>query len=330
MEIIKYPKRQDCHYKLTAGSSNETSINLSSDILQLICPEGLNRGVSKMITFKLFRDDYVKALCYIVGKLPLYGRARGNNVVRYSYEFFQKELKKITDFFSESCADYTVSILHKEDGRVYLRDLTCNGFNIRNFIVEDCTTMYFINSVDLQIRLKLGDVSDAERSASVYDAGVENANVVCKEKTEYAASSADKRLAVQDEILKDFIYKVVLLLSKRDGLAALEPYAEETKNGNIQLKSEGKYKLTGMFIATTLNDLLMRNKFGGKIKWFETEFKLLGKAAYLTTQWFGKGDYALMYDDFKSLVSEAYPTNFIFSQTKDGVYGLWEVVNKNK
>ena len=329
MEIIKYPKRQDCHYKLTAGSSNETSINLSSDILKLICPEGLNRGASKMITFKLFRDDYVKALCYIVGKLPLYGRARGNNVVRYSYEFFQKELKKINDFFSESCADYTVSILHKDDGRVYLRDLTCNGFNIRNFIVEDCTTMYFINLVDLQIRLKLGDISDAESSDSGY-VGNENANIICEVKTEYVVSLVDKRLAVQDKILKDFIYKVVLLLSKKDGLVALEQYAEETKNGNIQLKSEGKYKLTGMFIATTLNDLLMRNKFGGKIRWFETEFKLLGKTVYLTTQWFGNGDYALMYDDFKSLVSESYPNNFIFSQTKDGVYEFWEITNKTK
>ena len=40
MEIIKYPKRQDCHYKLTPGSSNETSINLSYDIFYFLCPDG--------------------------------------------------------------------------------------------------------------------------------------------------------------------------------------------------------------------------------------------------------------------------------------------------
>lgn len=323
MEIIKYPKRQDCHYKLTAGSSNETSINLSSDILKLVCPDGLDRGASKMITFKLFRDDYVKALCYIVGRLPLYGRARGNNVVRYSFEFFQKELQKITNFFTDSYADYTVSILRKEDGRIYLRDLTYNGFNIRNFIVEDCTTIYFINSVDLQIRLKLGDVEEPQNEVIVEPVVVSDTEA--KTEPQAITEESNQKLAVRDEVLKDFIYKVVYLLSKRDGLAAFEPYVEVKKSGNIQLKSEGKYKLTGMFIATTLNDIMARNKFGDKVRWFETEFILAGKSVYLTTQWFGSGDYALMYDDFVALVNDTYPGNFTFYQDKDGVYELREI-----
>ncbi|MEG1400768.1 hypothetical protein [Bacteroides sp.] len=328
MEIIKYPKRQDCHYKLTAGSSNETSINLSSDIMKQICPEGIDRGASKMITFKIFRDDYIKALCYIVGKLPLYGRGRGNNIVRYSYDFFQNELKKITDFFTESYADYTVSILHKEDGRVYLRDLSCNGFNIRNFIVEDCTTMYFINSVDLQIRLKLGETVVAEKSEDIDESAIDKRDMLQKEDfiEVITTPAVNKKLAVRDDILKDFIYKIVYLLSTRDGLFALEQFAEEKKSGNIQLKNSDKYKLTGMFIATTLNDILARNKFGGKVRWFEKEFTFLGKSVYLTTQWFGNGDYALMYDDFISLINDAYPNKFIFTQNNEGMYELWEIL----
>ena len=54
MEIIKYPKRQDCHYKLTAGSSNETSINLSYDILCLLFPQGIMKGETRSITFKVY------------------------------------------------------------------------------------------------------------------------------------------------------------------------------------------------------------------------------------------------------------------------------------
>lgn len=323
MEIIKYPKRQDCHYKLTAGASNETSINLSSDILKLVCPDGLERGTSKMITFKLFRDDYIKALCYIVGRLPLYGRGRGNNVVRYSYEFFQKELQKIINFFTDSYADYTVSILRKEDGRIYLRDLTYNGFNIRNFIVEDCSTMYFINSVDLQIRLKLGDIPEPQ--SVVDDDPVAEPEVEPKIEPQVAIGKVKQKLAVRDDVLKDFIYKVVYLLSKRDGLMAFEQFAEEKKSGNIQLVNKDKFKLTGMFIVTTLNDILVRNKFGVKVRWFETEFKLLSKEVYLTTQWFGSGDYALMYDDFILLVNDAYPNQFIFSQDEKGMYELWEI-----
>lgn len=326
MEIIKYPKRQDCQYKLTSGSSNETSINLSSDILKLIYSEGIKRGESKMVTFKLFRDDYIKALCYIVGKLPLYGRERGNSVVCYSYDFFQKELKKITDFFTESYADYTVSILYKEDGRVYLRDLTYNGFNIRNYIVENSTTMFFINSVDLQIRLKLGDLSINETTKDdTEEYTEENIEVI---HNEYKSNTVNnQKLAVRDDVLKDFIYKVVYLLNKRDKLNALEQFAEEKKSGNIQLKNGDKYKLTGMFISTTLSDILSRNKFSGKVRWFETEFIFLNKTAYLTTQWFGSGDYALMYEDFISLINDAYPSNFIFSQTEDGYYELWEITD---
>ncbi len=323
MEIIKYPKRQDCHYKLTTGASNETSINLSSDILKLVCPDGLDRGTSKMITFKLFRDDYIKALCYIVGRLPLYGRGRGNNVMRYSYEFFQKELQKIINFFTDSYADYTVSILRKEDGRIYLRDLTYNGFNIRNFIVEDCTTMYFINSVDLQIRLKLGSI--IAKKAPEDAVGPVEGKTLAKEPMASTLCNSHK-LAVRDNVLRDFIYKVVYLLSKRDGLAALELFAIEKKSGNIQLINGDKYKLTGMFIATTLNDILVRNKLGGCVRWFETKFNLLGKSVYLTTQWNSSGNYLLMFDDFISLIGDAYPGKFIFYRNEDDMYELWEIV----
>ena len=322
MEIIKYPKRQDCHYKLNAGASNETSINLSFEILKAICPNGVERGTSQVITFKLFRDDYIKALCYIIGRLPLYGRGRGDNVVRYSYDFFQKELKKITDFFTDSYTDYSITVLHREDGRIYLRDLTYKGFNIRTFIVEDCTILYFINSVDLQIRLKLGEViTPGDNKPDVHDNIVSNHDNV---DTQIAPQKEYKKLAIRDNILKDFIYKVIYLLSKRDNLKALEQFAEEKKI-SIQFKNGDKYKLTGMFIATTLNDILVRNKFGNKVRWFETEFFLLGKVVYLTTQWFGSGDYLLMYEDFVSLINDAYPDKFIFAQNEDGVYDLWEI-----
>ena len=323
MEIIKYPKRQDCCYKLSAGASNETSINLSHEILKVICPNGVKRGTTQSVTFKLFRDDYIKALCYIVGKLPLYGRGRGSNVTRYSYDFFQKELKKITDFFTDSYADYTVSVLYREDGRIYLKDLTYRGFNIRSFIVEDCTTLYFINSVDLQIRFKLGEVMTS--GDNKLDLPNNDEYIHDNIDTQIAPPKEEKKLAIRDDVLKDFIYKVVYLLSMRDNLKALEQFAEEKKTGNIQLKNGDKYKLTGMFIATTFTDILLRNKFGNKVRWFETEFSLFGKIVYLTTQWFGSGDYLLMYDDFITLVNDAYPDKFIFSQKKDGVYELWEI-----
>lgn len=49
MEVIKYPKRQDCHYKLTKGSSNESSINLSADLFEFLIPDGIKRGERKVL-----------------------------------------------------------------------------------------------------------------------------------------------------------------------------------------------------------------------------------------------------------------------------------------
>ena len=101
MEVIKYPKRQDCHYKLTKGSSNESSINLSSDIFEFLLPEGIKKGESQTITFKIYRDDYIKALCYIVNHLPLFEtRSTGANQIDFSYDFFASELYSITNFLS--------------------------------------------------------------------------------------------------------------------------------------------------------------------------------------------------------------------------------------
>jgi hypothetical protein len=78
-----------------------------------------------------------------------------------------------------------------------------------------------------------------------------------------------ERLAVRDNILKDFIYKAVYLLNKFDGLKAIEPYVNEISE-NIQIICDNHFKLTGMFIATTLRDLAARNKYALDID-FELE-----------------------------------------------------------
>lgn len=81
MEAIKYPKKQDCYYKLNPGSSNETSINLSNDIFTCICPDCMETSEERTVTFKIYRDDFVKALCYIMTHLPLYVTRSSNSVL---------------------------------------------------------------------------------------------------------------------------------------------------------------------------------------------------------------------------------------------------------
>ena len=196
MEIIKYPKRQDCHYKLTKGSSNETSINLSAEIFDFLFSNGIKKGESQSITFKVYRDDYIKALCYIVNHLPLFEtRSTGANQVDFSYDFFASELYAITNFFSGPMANYTATLLFREDGRIYLKDLNNNGFNIRRFMVEERTAMYFSFEEKPVIRIFLCDNPIEQKSLETPE------GIVITKNTEPCDHPIEERLAVRDKIL---------------------------------------------------------------------------------------------------------------------------------
>ena len=309
MEIIKLPKRQDCGYKLTQGTSNETSINLSSDILYLLMPDGMNKGQTVPVTFTLFRDDFIKALCFIVEHLPLYQtRSGGSNVVQYSYDFFANELKAINEFFDGDIAYYTVQLYYRQDGRIYLKDLAVSNFNIRRFLVEDKTAMYFISTIDNQIRIVLSD----------------NINDVVKQPISaptLPSKNVRKKLAVQDTVLKDFIFKVVYLCYSNDKFKAIEKFVPEF---DLNVKVQGDdFQMAGLFIHTTKQDLHLRN--ANKVRWFDYAFELKGKTVYLTNQWKDNDDYnRLTLSTFKTFIETAYNNRYTFDKTPDGVFELWE------
>ncbi len=317
MEVIKYPKRQDCHYKLTKGSSNESSINLSADLFEFLIPDGIKRGESKSVTFKLYRDDFIKALCYIVNHLPLFEtRSSGSNQVEYSYDRFASELYSITNFFTGPVANYTATLLYREDGRIYLKDLNNKGFNIRRFMVEDRTALYFSHEENPVIRLYL---SDNPVEHNIFIPKHETTTVFSEPDIPYAK----ERLAVRDTVLKDFIYKVILLMNNEDQLTSLLPYLQEARSRNIQLFKEGVFRLTGMFICTNLGDIHKRNKHGFKPRWFEKPFIIDGREMYLSTQWYGNGNYSLMYSDFQNLILTCYGKKYRFAYDEADGYQLW-------
>ena len=319
MEVIKYPKRLDCQYKLTKGSSNESSINLSSDIFEFLLPEGIKKGECHSITFKVYRDDYIKALCYIVNHLPLYEtRSTGANQIDFSYDFFASELYSITNFFSGPVANYTATLLFREDGRIYLKDLNNNGFNIRRFLVEDRTAMYFSHEEKPVIRLFLSDNPIEQKTLETPEGTIITKN------TEPGDHPIEERLAVRDKVLKDFIYKVVLLVNEEDKLASFLPFLKEARSRNIQLYKDGSFRLTGMFISTNLGDIHVRNKHGFKPRWFETPFEIDGREMYLSTQWYGNGEYSLMYQDFQNLILTCYGNNYRFAYDDNDGFQLWK------
>ena len=297
--IVKCPKRQDCHYKLTPGSSGETSINLSNEVFRFLFPSGAPSGTPVDITFRVFKSDAIKALCFIVGKLPLYRTSSGGSTeIKYNTDFFTSEYNIISSFFGNNEeADYHVKLLNRDDGRIYLNGLDDNEFNIRHYLVESNTVLIFARENDtLFLRLEFG--------ASLF------------EKYSATTSAAPQgEIIVSEKKLRNFILGCVKEFSKVDNLDSLKQYVVNPIATGSPIKiasADYGFSLTGMFIETTKENLEERNS--DSERWYSDEFVLDGHTVYLSTQWNASGDYQLTLKDFLVMMNVCYPEKFTFSQ----------------
>ena len=142
--IIKNIHSQDSLFKLTPKKSGESGINLSTELREMIAPD-VARGGNKSVTFKIYREDYIKAACNIMCLLPLYTTtSKDAKRIDYNEKLLSDRLNSINSLFKgNETADYTVNFYHREDGRIYLNKLSYDGFNIREFLVEDNSIMTF-------------------------------------------------------------------------------------------------------------------------------------------------------------------------------------------
>ena len=165
MEKIKYVHRQDSGFKLSAGNSGETSLNLSNEIFDLITKGSMRLGEERNVTFKLYKEDCIKAVCFIILKLPLYqSSSNASTRVVDNLIVFQNLIGKINYFFGENeIVDYTVNLYYRTDGRIYLNRLKVDGFSIRDVLVENNSALLFKEESNGKIALRiLSDIKDGE------------------------------------------------------------------------------------------------------------------------------------------------------------------------
>ncbi|MEE1096099.1 MAG: DUF4268 domain-containing protein [Paludibacteraceae bacterium] len=165
MEKIKYVHRQDSGFKLSAGNSGETSLNLSNEIFDLITKGSMKLGEERNVTFKLYKEDCIKAVCFIILKLPLYqSSSNASTKVVDNLVVFQNLIGKINYFFGENeIVDYTVNLYYRTDGRIYLNRLKVDGFSIRDVLVENNSALLFKEESNGKIALRiLSDIKDGE------------------------------------------------------------------------------------------------------------------------------------------------------------------------
>lgn len=297
-KIVKCPKRQDCHYKLTPGSSNETSINLSNEIFKILMPEGAPSDTAIDVTFTVYKEDYIKALCYLVGRLPLYKTASGKSTeIIYSSEFFTSQCDIINNFFGQNNeALYHAKLLNRGDGRIYLNDLNDNGFNVRRFLIESNTILVFYNdNNNLTLRIETGEELYNQHSTDTTD-------------------ERENEILISEQKLTTFILKCVTELSNIDQLASMAKYITGDILYDTPIKiasSEGDFALTGMFIEASEEKLIERNT--PRVRWFNEQFNLKEHKVYLSTQWYGEGEYQLTLHDFINMLNTCYPGKFTYS-----------------
>ena len=126
-ELTKIVARQDANFKLSPSSSNETSINLSNEISNLISDE------SGEVSFRIYKDDLVKAISTLCLIPKVY--MKKDTEPSKLYDILQDLSQQISVQFGNSASSiYTINILKRDDGRAYFNNLKKpNGFNIRSF-----------------------------------------------------------------------------------------------------------------------------------------------------------------------------------------------------
>jgi len=163
MKKIKFIKRQDSGFKLSYGNSGETSLNLSNEIFDFISQGSLNRGEEQNITFRIYKEDCVKAMSFIIMKLPLYkSSSNSSNKVDNCLVTFGELYSNINAFFGAArTADYTVTLFFRTDGRFYLKGLRVKGFSIRDYLVENYSAIQFDDGGEGILNLRiLSDIED--------------------------------------------------------------------------------------------------------------------------------------------------------------------------
>ncbi len=170
MKKIKYIKRQDSGFKLSDGNSGETSLNLSNEIFDFISEGNLRQGEEKDITFKIYKEDCIKAMSFVIMKLPLYKTSSTySSKVENYLDTFSELYSKISTFFGKNKnAEYKVTLFYRTDGRIYLKGLRVNGFSIRDYLVENYSALQFDDEgngfLNLRILSNVEDKGDVDVS----------------------------------------------------------------------------------------------------------------------------------------------------------------------
>lgn len=156
-QIKKIVYSQDADLKRVPKKSGETSINLSREIAEFIYPNLTDDILETPVSFLLHKDDFLKGIAFVMSNLPLYrSSSKDYEKVEFSEEEFKDLLSQVDGFFGgDKTRIYTVNLLLRRDGRIYLNGLKQGSFSLRNFLVQEFSLLVFERTVNGQNELRI-------------------------------------------------------------------------------------------------------------------------------------------------------------------------------
>lgn len=156
-QIKKIVYSQDADLKRVPKKSGETSINLSREIAEFIYPNLTDDILETPVSFLLHKDDFLKGIAFVMSNLPLYrSSSKDYEKVEFSEEGFKDLLNQVDGFFGgDKTRIYTVNLLLRRDGRIYLNGLKQGSFSLRNFLVQEFSLLVFERTVNGQNGLRI-------------------------------------------------------------------------------------------------------------------------------------------------------------------------------
>lgn len=306
MAKFKLIKRQDAGLKITPGNSGETSINLSTEIADYICDTPLNKEETKAFTFVLYKEDFIRAICRIVEKLPLYeSTSKEYHVVNNVKSVFVELNQQIHSFFGDNdIVNYSCSIYRRNDGRTYLNALATDSFSIRNFLIENISFLKFDKLGDeVHVRI-VYDINDEKHSEETWE------------------------MLESTPTVRDFASLCVEYFSKQDNWSNIEKYISPTTieaGGLIKITDGCNFNLSGMFRCTTEEGLVTYNTPARR--WFTDPYTIKGKTVFLSTQWCAETkangeSYDLMISDLEKFIPICFGEQYICKRNGKN-FELW-------
>lgn len=310
--VSKLLKRQDCEWKIGPGPSGETSINLPQDFLQLLAGD-LEKGSQQKITLMIYRRDFEEAVERVVDHLPLYKTTSKSSEIidtGSAAELAQSLKTEIDSFFGkDEEKEYHCVILHRNDSRIYLNSLKYQGFNIRDFLVENHSEIHFEKDAD-QIRMHI-----------VFNEENKHNNMDIK----YI-----EKLIVSHGQLRTFALKCITYFSSQPDWSKIESYITNVESiaepNPIKVSKSGLFSLTGMFRCCSIDGIVKYNT--PRKRWYTEPFTIAGKTVFLSTEWYpgNKEDgtpYDLMIPDLVKFIRDCYGEEYLYKQN-NGVHELWK------